>query len=352
MSNSEEEKIARNQICFSNSDVIVVILDATCLERSLNLAFQILETTKKVVICVNLLDEAEKKGIQINLKELERILGVPVVGTIAKKKKTLKLLLEKIINLCENEPQIKPKKIQYTPIIEECVEKIEKKIEQLNLYNKDLNRWLALKFIDGDTEIIKDIETNMNINSKEILEINILINEILEHNGIQQSEIKDMMISNIIFMSENLFKDIVKLEKTDYNKRDKAIDKILTSKILGIPIMILFLGLILWITIVGANYPSQLLSHLFTILEEKLIWLLQNINLPEWINELLVDGIYKTVTWIIAVMLPPMAIFFPLFTILEDLGFLPRIAFNLDGILKKAGTSRKASTNHVHGIWM
>lgn len=355
MSNSDEEKIARNQICFSNSDATLVILDATCLERSLNLAYQILEITNKVVICVNLLDEAEKKGIYINFEELERILGVPVVGTIAKKKKTLKNLLERIIDVCEEKSQAQPKRINYTPVIEECVDKIEKKIAKMDIKNKELTRWIALKVVDGDKEIIEDIEENLGINlseNKEIKEENEKVEDILKHNGIERNKIKDMMISNIIFMSENLFKDIVELKNIDYNKRDNKIDRILTSKTFGIPIMLMFLGLILWITIVGANYPSNLLSQLFGVIQEKIVYAFNIINVPDWLTRLLIDGIYRTVTWIIAVMLPPMAIFFPLFTILEDLGFLPRIAFNLDKLFKKAGSTRKASVNNVYGIWL
>lgn len=101
MSNSEEEEIARNYICFGNHDAIIVVLDATCIERNLNLVFQILEITKKVVVCVNLLDEATKKGISIDLDKLSSLLGIPVVGTIANKSKTLNKLLEVLYNVCK-----------------------------------------------------------------------------------------------------------------------------------------------------------------------------------------------------------------------------------------------------------
>jgi len=129
-------------------------------------------------------------------------------------------------------------------------------------------------------------------------------------------------------------------------------DKILTSKALGIPIMLLFLGLIFWITIVGANYPSQLLSNFFGAIQDKLYILFDSIHSPYWLTSLLIDGVYRTLTWVISVMLPPMAIFFPLFTLLEDLGYLPRIAFNLDKCFKKCCASRKASTYYVYGIWL
>lgn len=117
--------------------------------------------------------------------------------------------------------------------------------------------------------------------------------------------------------------------------RDRKIDKILTSKVFGFPIMILFLGLIFWITIIGANYPSQFLFSAFAYIQEKLFIIADFLHAPYWLSNMLILGVYQTLTWIIAVMLPPMAIFFPLFTFLEDLGYLPRIAFNMDGFFKK-----------------
>ena len=120
---------------------------------------------------------------------------------------------------------------------------------------------------------------------------------------------------------------------------------------MSIPVII-FLGIILWLTIVGANYPSSWLTSLFEWLQVKIVYALEYIHTPLWIKGILIDGVYTTVTWIIAVMLPPMAIFFPMFTLLEDLGYLPRIAFNLDKYFKRACSSRKTSTNHVYGAWL
>ena len=344
MSNSAEEKIARDQICFGNSDAILIITDGTCLERSLNLVYQITEITNNVIVCVNLLDEAKKKGIEIDLTELERILGVPVVGTIAKKKKTLEKLMKKVELVCSKKVIPNPRRIIYQPIIEESVEILDEKLVKLCKDNEKIKRWVALKIIDGNRLILKDIEDNLKIkivNNLEIDEEKKRIRKIFDNKGIKTENVKDMMISSIIFMSENVYNDVVKLKDSKYNEKDRKIDKILTSKKFGIPIMIFFLGVILWITIIGANYPSNLLSDFFEWIQDKIIYLFSIWNMPEWFQSLLVDGVYKTVTWIIAVMLPPMAIFFPLFTILEDLGFLPRLAFNLDKMFKKAGTSGK-----------
>lgn len=174
----------------------------------------------------------------------------------------------------------------------------------------------------------------------------------LNASNITDLNFKDKIVSNIVFEAESVCKSIVTISNKNYSSRDRKIDKILTSKKYGIPIMLLFLGIIFWLTIVAANFPSQMLSSFFGIIEEKLLLLFEWIHAPSWVTNLLVLGMYKTVAWVIAVMLPPMAIFFPLFTILEDLGYLPRIAFNLDGLFKKACATRQASINHVYGLWL
>lgn len=354
MSNSEEEEIARDYICFGNPDATVVILDATSLERNLNLVYQIMEITDKVVVCVNLLDEAKKKGIHINFKELEKRLGVPVVGTIARKKKTLNALMEQVEKVCEGKVKLNPKKVKYKDYIEEAVEKLESYVEEiLPKEKKSLARWICLKIIDGNEKIIKKIEENLKIDlrkSEKIQAIKQEMEDILEFNGVKQENRKDDLISSVIFMSENVAKDVVTLEKEEYNIRDRKIDKVLTSKVWGIPIMLLFLGVIFWLTITGANYPSEWLSNFFGWLEGKIVTVFEFFSAPEWLKGVIIDGIYKTLTWIIAVMLPPMAIFFPLFTLLEDLGFLPRIAFNLDKFFRKAGSSGKQALTMCMGF--
>ena len=354
MSNSEEEEIARDYICFGNPDATVVILDATSLERNLNLVYQIMEITDKVIVCVNLLDEAKKKGIHINFQELEKRLGVPVVGTIARNKKTLNKLMDQIERVCEKKVIPKPKMVTYQPFIEQCVEILEEKIQKmLEPDKKQLSRWISLKVIDGNERILKRIEENLNIeliNNYDLKKEYEKISDILDSNGIAKEDIKDKMISSIVFRAENVYKDTVNLENNQYNLRDRKIDKILTSKVWGIPIMLLFLGLIFWLTITGANYPSEWLSNFFGWLEEKIIFLFESFSAPEWLKGVLIDGVYKTLTWIIAVMLPPMAIFFPLFTILEDLGYLPRIAFNLDKFFRKAGSSGKQALTMCMGF--
>ncbi len=351
MSNSEEEEIARDYICFGSPDATVVILDATCLERNLNLVYQIMEITPKIVVCVNLLDEAKKKKINIDLEKLESNLGVPVVGTIARKKKTLNKLMEKIKKIASEEIKPTPKNIIYEEEIEEEIQKLEKVIQNKNEY---LKRWIALKLLDREEKIINGLQENLQINlkTKKIKTTIEGAEKKLQEVNITRENIRDKIVGSIVKKAEKVAKETIEYENEKYNNRDRKIDKILTSKTFGIPIMIIFLGIILWITIVGANYPSSWLSSIFEWLQARIIYGLEYIHTPLWLKGILVDGIYTTVTWIIAVMLPPMAIFFPMFTLLEDLGYLPRIAFNLDKYFKRACSSRKTSTNHVHGSWL
>lgn len=273
--NSEEEEIARDFICSGNADLILVIVDATCLERNLNLVFQILQITNNVVLCVNLLDEAKKKGIDINLNLLSLELGIPVVGTIARKQKTLKKLKHTILTQCENNKYTASSNITYDENIDIC------------------------EIIEKCSNIAKKVITHTSKN-------------------------------------KHLWHD--------------KLDKIITSKIWGIPIMICFLAIIFWLTISGANYPSKLLSNFFDFLYDKLFLLFNKLHFADWIICALLDGIYSTLTNVISVMLPPMAIFFPIFTLLEDSGFLPRIAFNMDKCFRHACSSGKQALTMCMGF--
>ena len=363
MSNSEEEEIARDYICFGKPDATVIVVDSTCLERNLNLVYQIMEITDNIIVCVNLLDEAKKKKIKIDLKKLEDLLGVPVVGTIAREKQTLENLKNTIYKVCEGEIKPHTKTVIYEQEIEENLEKIVEKLDtdllvneysekrnivtdievEKNKISKKLCRWIAIKLIDGEEKILKSIQENLEIDleEQEIQQSVIEAKENLETREINSKNFKDKIVADIMKKAEETSKEVCTFKNKNYRERDLKIDKILTSKIFGIPIMILFLGLIFWITIVGANYPSEWLFSVFNWLQDKLIYFANYIHCPTWLSDMLINGVYKTLTWIVAVMLPPMAIFFPLFTILEDLGYLPRIAFNMDGFFKKACCSGK-----------
>lgn len=195
-----------------------------------------------------------------------------------------------------------------------------------------------MKIIDGEETILQSIEENIGIdllNNEALEDRKDIVRLELHKNNIFENNFKDLIVSSIMHQSETICGKVCTFQDENYSNRDRKIDKILTSKKFGIPIMILFLGIIFWLTIVGANYPSQALFAMFAWLQEKLFLTADFLHCPQWLSSMLISGVYQTLTWIVSVMLPPMAIFFPLFTILEDLGYLPRIAFNMDGFFKK-----------------
>lgn len=243
---SAEEEVARNFLCSGGASAVIVVCDATCLERNLNLVFQIMEIVPKVVICINLMDEAEKKGIHIDEKLLEKRLGVPVVGTIAHKKESLARLMDTVCMVCE------------------CS------------FGCSCFAPLSLP------------------------------------------------------SAEAVCREAVTMEEPDWKQKDWKADRILTGSMAAYPIMLFLLVFLLWLTIAGANYPSRLLSDILFRGQDLLSEFFMALHAPLWLHDMLVLGIYRVVAWVVSVMLPPMAVFFPLFTILEDAGGLPRIAYNLD----------------------
>lgn len=337
---SKEEAQARNFLLENRLDAVVVVVDATCLERNLNLVLQILEITDKVVVCVNLLDEAAKKKIEVNIKQLSQCLGVPVVGMCAKSGKGIKQLKEAVANIIQSKTEISPVKIEYSKEIENSISNLLPLFDSLDISSK-LKRCYALRLIEND-DYIKNKFTAHNT------ELSAVLTELTQTDN--KESIRDNIVNAIMKKCEYIFKKAVTLHNPSCNMRDRKIDKILTSRLTGIPIMLLLLALIFWITIVGANYPSQWLSRLFDWLSGVITGALKYINTPPVIVSLLMDGIYKTTAWVVAVMLPPMAIFFPLFTLLEDLGYLPRIAFNMDSMFKGAGCHGKQCLTMCMGI--
>ena len=248
---SQEEAVARDYIESGQADAVVVVCDATCLERNLILVLQVLELTGKVLVCVNLLDEARRLGIQVDLPALSQRLGVPVVGTAAGRQEGLDELKGAIARL-----------------------------------------------VEGDAPAAARREPRERVT-----------------------------------LAERYAAQVVRGERADRLRRQRRLDRLLTSKSTGIPLMLLLFGLVVWLTVAGANGPSALLTALFARLGEVLEgWLAPA---PVWLSGILLDGVYRVTAWVVAVMLPPMAIFFPLFTLLEDLGYLPRVAFVMDHAFQK-----------------
>ena len=162
----------------------------------------------------------------------------------------------------------------------------------------------------------------------------------------------DNLTEGIYADAAQIVRDTVKVDNSKQRFRlDRQIDKIVTSKTFGFPIMFLILATVLWLTIIGANYPSSLLAQLLLDNVHPLLkTFATSINMPWWLDGFLIDGVYLAVAWVIAVMLPPMAIFFPMFTLLEDFGYLPRVAFNLDSLFNKSGAHGKQALTMTMGF--
>ena len=269
---SAEEEVAGDFLRSGEYDVAVIVCDALCLERNMRLVLQVLRQTGQVVVCVNLMDEAEKKHIRIDLKELENRLGIPVVGTAARNGSG----------------------------IEELYGAIK-------------------KLAGGNSEREKGAYGRRKPNGS-------------------------------LKTPEEICRGIVKYEDEKYAAGDRRKDRFFTGKITGIPVMLFLLFAVFWLTIVGANYPSEALHAFFSSLEGKLMNGFCRFGVPESVREMLVYGLYRVLTWVVSVMLPPMAIFFPLFTVLEDSGYLPRVAFNLDRCFQKCNACGKQALTMCMGF--
>ena len=352
MANSVEEEVARDFICFGNPDLTVIVLDATCLERNLNLVLQTTEITNNVLVCVNLMDEAKRKGISININKLSMLLGLPVVATSASKGEGLNDLMNSVHNITINKIINIPIKIKYNQAIENSISIIQKVLKPL-LNGKINSRWVSLKLLENDKSLIESINMHIGFNiydNPELTDSIKLAKENLIQNNIDEKNLKDEIVSSLVLKSESISKMVLSVSNSKYNDKDRKIDNIITSKKYGIPLMILLLGIIFWITITGANYPSELLSKFLFSIQDKLTELFLYIGAPSWLEGILIQGMYRTLAWVIAVMLPPMAIFFPLFTLLEDLGYLPRVAFNLDNFFKKSNACGKQALTMCMGF--
>ena len=276
---SAEEEVTRDYLLSGEADVTLVVADATCLERNLALALQVLETSWPVVVCVNLLDEAEKKHISVDLEALERELGCPVAGAAARGGRGL--------------------------------DGVRQALEDAALHPAPRPETTLMARVCGDCQECRTLAAMSRASA--------------------------------------IMEAAVKTEGDAAHRRDRALDRVLAGKS-GIPVMLALLAGVLWLTMVGANVPSEMLSRLLMGWQEPLRRIFQALGAPWWLEGALVDGVYRTVAWVVSVMLPPMAIFFPLFTLLEDAGYLPRVAFNLDHFFRRAGAHGRQSLTMCMGL--
>ncbi|WP_373264936.1 FeoB small GTPase domain-containing protein [Hungatella hathewayi] len=478
MAHSSEEEVARDFICFENPDAVIVVCDATCLERNLNLVLQILEANRRAVVCVNLMDEAKKKSISIRFDVLEERLGVPVIGTAARSGKGLEQIYEGLKHVLElnkrldsarnmevvegeyaeteagemeaeveaevedvemeaeveaeaeaeetenaeakmkieeagskeaeeaeaaetvKEAETEAKNIAARDIEARNMEAAESEAENVKDIENEVQktaekaadrrfdenpaprilirypeyieaaiarltpvvrktagegvniRWLCARLLDSNENLMEAVRKYL-APVAESLEVSSLLAEIREEwkeRGITQKRVSDDMASVFVRKAEFICRGAVVYENQKYDKKDRLLDRLFTSKATGFPIMFLILLGVFWLTITGANYPSELLSTGLFWVEDRISELFLAIGMPVLVNDLLVHGVYRVLAWVISVMLPPMAIFFPLFTLLEDFGYLPRVAFNLDRCFKRCAACGKQALTMCMGF--
>ena len=342
---SKEEAIAGDYICFGNADKVAVVCDATGLERNLYLALQIIETGAQTVVCVNLLDEARKKGVTVNTALLEKELGVGVVGMTARDGEGM----EELLNKLSKQSTQKALTIKYNADVESAIEYVVPVLKKSNI-NSINKKWLALRLLENDPSVKKFIENNDDINENQKNEIYQSAEKgraFLKSKGVLD-ELSET-IAATLYENASRISNIVTLKSSESNILSKS-EKIFTNKLSAYIVMFAMLSLILYITIAGANYPSQWLSAFFTWCETKLVAFADLINIPDFFKGMFISGGFRVLGWVVSVMLPPMAIFFPCFTLLEDFGVLPRIAYVLDNNFRKANTCGKQALTTCMGF--
>ena len=360
LAGSVDEEVARDFILFGRPDVTVVVVDATRLERNLNLLLQVLEITDRVVVCLNLIDEARRHGVAVDPTKLERELGVPVVPTIARTGDGIPALLEAVHAVASGERTTTPFRIEeHAPEVETSVAELVPAVAKAypGLPNA---RWVALRLLNADEAVVDAVRSG---------ELGVLAGEagveeppppareaVLEEAARLRWQLPvgfhDALIERIYAAAERIAKAS---QQTGARKAalafDRRLDKLLTSRWTGAPVMVLLLAIVFWITIEGANVPSRMLA--VALIDHGHPWLrglVEGTGIPGWITGLTVDGMYLATAWVISVMLPPMAIFFPLFTLLEDFGYLPRVAFNLDALFHRVGAHGKQALSMTMGF--
>lgn len=335
---SEEERVSRDYICFSDAEKIVVVADASYLERNLILALDICEAKENVVLVLNLMDEAEKSGLCIDLERLSQMLSVPVIPASAKTGMGLDEIKRTITNdsIASVSTPI-PRSVAQAAINIVC-----QTIESIGKTNKLSAHWLAVKFLENDADFVSQIAFHLAYTPDELFMIDDAIdraNEILEKSGFAPDAFPDYAAECVIKRAREIAGACVQRKTKEKQTLTPKLDRYVLGKYTAYPIMLALFALILWLSAVGANYPSDLLFRAFSFVGDRLSYLMR--DLPESIRAPLLDGVYLVLTWVVSVMLPPMAIFFPLFTLAEDFGLLPRIAFCLDEPFRRSGSCGK-----------
>lgn len=349
LAHSAEEEVARDFICFGGADAVAVVCDATCLERNLNLVLQILEVTPRVVVCVNLMDEAKRRGVHLNLKLLERRLGVPVVGVTARKPSTLTRLTAALDDCTSGRFPLCPASISYPAAIEQAADLLAQALEPLTA-GRISSRWAALRLLEGDEPLHLRL---CEFLGEDPLENTAVQSALAQARALPEmprgDALRDALASAPVRTAEAICSGAARRDGDAYGGRDRKLDHLLTG-VWAYPVMLAALAGIFYLTVAGANVPSAFLAKVLFRGEGALRALLGQMGAPEWVKGLVADGAYRVLAWVVSVMLPPMAIFFPLFTLLEDAGFLPRAAFNLDCPFRRCGACGKQALTMSMGF--
>jgi len=366
---STDEEVARDFILFGRPDVTVVVVDASRLERNLNLVLQILEITDRVVVFLNLVDEARRHGIAIDAKKLSRELGVPVVPGVAREGHGIENLLDVVGRMAAGEITTTPRRIErYTPEVEAAVGALLPVVHEAfpDLPNA---RWVAMRLLNADEAVAEAVRSGElgrlghgpDGDDDDPIDAGDPSQQRLRERVVKRAEdfrweLPRDFLDAVMERTYAAAEEIAHAAKVHGVRRagfdfDCAMDRWLTSRVFGFPLMLAILALVFWITIQGANVPSSMLAS--ALIDTGHPWLkgaVAGLGAPGWLDGLLVDGVYLATAWVVSVMLPPMAIFFPLFTLLEDFGYLPRVAFNLDGLFRRAGAHGKQALTMCMGF--
>ncbi|MEE2636390.1 MAG: ferrous iron transport protein B [Acidobacteriota bacterium] len=360
---SVDEEVARDFLLFGRPDVTVVVVDATRLERNLHLALQILNITDRVVVYLNLMDEARRHGIAIDATRLERQLGVPVVSGIARSKVGVDELLDAAHQVATGERPTTPfRAVRHTPAVEQAVATLSD-VVRTTFPTVSSSRWVAERLLNVDEAVMTAVQSGElgHLGSQEETGKTENVSQMARERVLETAkrlqwdlppDFHDTLTEQTYRASQRIAAESMTrgLKRAGFDF-DRRLDQLLTSRWLGFPLMLVVLATVFWLTIEGANLPSSMLATLLIdTVHPLLTGLGETLQLPWWLSGLLFDGIYLATAWVVAVMLPPMAIFFPLFTLLEDFGYLPRVAFNLDSLFRRAGAHGKQALTMCMGF--
>lgn len=365
LSASLDEEVARDFLLFAQPDVTVVVVDATCLERNLNLVLQVLEVTNRTVVCLNLMDEARRRGLDVDARRLARDLGVRVVATAARYGEGLPELMQAISEVAAGGARAATHRVaERSPVLERAVSRLSQAVLGVapELPN---SAWVALRLLDGDERIQAALRTG---------ELGALYRQAPAEgeappaapdpaavDGVMQlaSELRWQVGADFHqALMEGVYTEAARIADravthAGADRRfdlDRTIDRLVTSRLWGVPLMLAMLTGVFWLTIAGANVPSGMLASVLIDWAHPILKAgAAAIHMPWWLDGLLIDGMYLATAWVVSVMLPPMAIFFPLFTLLEDFGYLPRVAFNLDRSFRRVGAHGKQALTMAMG---